>query len=90
MGGVGVVRVSFIVGPVVLSASEAFTRLSLRQVTGTPTGVDGAIVPFGGPEGVAVDGADDLCRKKCETQAHKQYPTKQKAKTTTTHTRHAR
>ncbi len=45
---------------IVSSASAAFTRPSLRQITGTPTGAGSAIAPFSGPDGVTVDGADDL------------------------------
>ncbi len=55
-----VVGVGFVAGPVVLPASAAFTRPSLGQIKGTPTGAGGAIVPFSGPEGVTVDNTDDL------------------------------
>ncbi len=55
-----VVVVGFVAGPVVLPASAAFTRPSLGQIKGTPTGAGGAIVPFSGPEGVTVDDTDDI------------------------------
>ena len=54
------VVVGFVVGPVVVSASAAFTRPSLRQVTGTPTGAGGTVVRFTGPDGLTVDSSGDL------------------------------
>jgi hypothetical protein len=43
-----------------VAASAHFVRPFVRQITGTPTGQEGAIVPFGGPDSLAVDGEDNL------------------------------
>jgi hypothetical protein len=41
-------------------ASAHFVRPFLSQITGTPTGLGGALVPFNMPGGIAVDGEGDL------------------------------
>jgi hypothetical protein len=42
------------------AASAHFTRPFLKGITGTPTGEEGAIVPFAGPDAITVDGEGNL------------------------------
>ena len=49
-----------VVLPAPAVASAHFVRPFVRQFNGTPTGAEGAVVPFAGPFGVAVNGENDL------------------------------
>jgi hypothetical protein len=62
-GAVGCVLVTLGLLLSATPASAHFVRPFLRQITGTPTGVGGSEVPFGGyygPEGIALDSDGDL------------------------------